>query len=67
LSEIAQLLGGSGVAMPNFMTGAGAAPMAGTNNAGIIQGYDNANMNQWMQNQNMWGQGLGALGGLFGL
>lgn len=67
LSEIQQLLGGSGVAMPSFMTGAGASPMAGTNNAGIIQGYDNANMNQWMQNQNMWGKGLGGLGGLFGL
>lgn len=67
LSEIMSLLGGGSAQMPSFMTGAGASPMASTNNAGIIGNYDTALNNQWQQNQSMWGQGLGALGGLFGL
>ena len=67
LSEIMSLLGGAQPGTPTFMTGAGASPMASANNAGIIGAADQQAMQQWQQNQAMWGQTMGGLGGLFGL
>lgn len=62
INEIIGLMSGSQVQVPGFMAQTGAIPT--TDNAGIIQNYDNQKLAAWQQ-ENAMTQSM--LGGLFGL
>ena len=63
INEITALMSGSQVNMPQFM-GANIAPIPTTDNAGIINNYDNQRMQAWQQQQAMTGQLFGGLMGM---
>ena len=63
LNEIAALLSGSQLQMPQFM-GANLGPIPTTDNAGIIQNYDNQKLQAAQMQNQLTGQ---LMGGLFGL
>lgn len=65
INQISALLSGGQVSMPNFLTGANVNGIPITDNAAIINNYDQAKMNQWAQNQAAMGSMLSGFGGLF--
>lgn len=67
INQISALLSGGQVSTPNFMTGAGVAPIHTTDNAAIIANNDSRRMDAWSQKQAAGGSLLGGLGGLFSL
>lgn len=67
INEITALLSGGQVSNPMFSTSPMAAQAPTTDNAAIINSYDNQKMNAWMQNQAAMGSAISGLGGLFSL
>lgn len=65
INQISALLSGGQVSMPNFLTGANVNGIPITDNAALINNYDNQKMQQWAQNQAAMGSMLSGFGGLF--
>lgn len=66
LNEIAALMSGSQVSMPQFMTGAQVQPMPITDNAAIMQNDYANRLGAWQSKQAALGGLFSGVGGLFG-
>lgn len=67
INEITALLSGGQVSSPMFATSPVAVQAPITDNAAIINSYDNQKMQAWQQNQAALGSMISGLGGLFSL
>lgn len=67
INQISALLGGGQVSQPNFLTGFQQTNIPITDNAAVINSYDQAKAEQARQNAAGFGSILGGLGGLFSL
>jgi hypothetical protein len=65
INQISALLNGGQVSQPNFMTGFNGSQIPTTDNAGIINNYDQQRANRANQINGSIGSALGGLGGLF--
>lgn len=67
INQISALLSGGQVSQPNFMTGANVNAIPITDNASIIQNYDQAMAQRAAQQNAAFGSAISGLGGLFSL